>query len=328
MSGEQAHNAKAPSRWARLRNSRGFHDIRLYLIFVGVAAVFWLILALNDDAQADFDVRVEVTGKPDSVTFINEPPAIIHVSVRDKGSALFRRHFMSKPVLHLDFREYAHNGHFRVSRAALSSGVKAIFGTQAVVGVTSADSISTAYSTRPARVVPIKVRADLTTALGKVVNGGPQPEVKSVQLFSAHDNIDTITAVYTEPIVKRDLVDPRIVDVALHPIPGVRMIPDRVRVRIPVEPLENRKAFVPVRVYNVPIGEKLALFPAKVEVNYLVPMSHGDEVGGFNVSVNYLDIVAGSKRLPVDLIKPLPRGVESASIEVDSIEFTIIRDGF
>ena len=70
--------------------SSAFRKMLTFLVFVVIAALFWFIMALNDSAQDDFEVRVAITNVPDSVTFINLPPQKIHVMVRDQGVNLWR----------------------------------------------------------------------------------------------------------------------------------------------------------------------------------------------------------------------------------------------
>ena len=59
-----------------LRSSRG-KDVLTYLMFVAVAFVFWVFMSLDTEMQRDFDVPVEISEIPDSVTLIGQPPALI-----------------------------------------------------------------------------------------------------------------------------------------------------------------------------------------------------------------------------------------------------------
>ena len=59
---------------AALRSNRG-KDVLLYLLFVAVAFVFWVFMALDTERQRDFDVPFELQEIPDSVTMIGQIPA-------------------------------------------------------------------------------------------------------------------------------------------------------------------------------------------------------------------------------------------------------------
>lgn len=120
-----ADNLQGHSLKERVRHFLGaagkFKSLWQYLMFVALAGLFWVIMALNDDVQSDFTVQVEIIGVPDSVTFITEPPGAITVSVRDKGTLLLRRRFMSDPIIRIPFSEFASANRLRVSPSALMS---------------------------------------------------------------------------------------------------------------------------------------------------------------------------------------------------------------
>jgi len=309
-----------------MRTSGRLRDLCLFAGFVFVAAVFWCILTLNEDAQTDFEVRVKIVGVPDSVTLITDPPERVHVSVRDRGSHLLRMMLLHEAEVKLNFSEYAADGTLRVTPRAMLTHIRAIFGQGAAVSILSTDSICIPYTSAPGKLVPVRVVTDVSTALGKVVSGNAHSSVRQVKLFARREVLDTITYVCTEPIVRRNVSDPFTVSVRLSPMRGVRMEPATVEVTVPVEPLENRRVLVPVSQINVPKGESIVLFPDKVEVRYLVPMSRGEIIpSAFSVLADYRRISSPTaQRMPV-VIGPLPHGVANATLATDSVEFTIIR---
>ncbi|MCM1005477.1 MAG: hypothetical protein NC402_04195 [Prevotella sp.] len=321
-----------PSIWRKMRNwivaAGKLKSLWQYLLFVILAGVFWLVMALNDQAQSDFTVKVEITGVPDSVTFISNPPTQFNVTVRDKGTLLFRRKFMEQPIVRISFSEFTSSNKLRVSSSAVMSRLRAIFGTDASINVTSVDSISVEYTTSPGKVVPIRVDADVTAALGKVVNGSPKLNISKATLYSVGNLVDTVTYVTTMPVVRRNLSDPCKLNVAIRPIKGVRIEPATVEVTIPVEPLENRKVMVPIEAVGVPDNESVSFFPQKVEVTYLVPMSAREDipVSDFKVVADYTDVAASASDKVNIKILSLPKAVSSATVSHDSVEYTIIRN--
>ena len=97
--------------------SSAFRKMLTFLVFVVIAALFWFIMALNDSAQDDFEVRVAITNVPDSVTFINLPPQKIHVMVRDQGVNLWRNGILVRPAVEINFRDFSNDGRFIVRRS-------------------------------------------------------------------------------------------------------------------------------------------------------------------------------------------------------------------
>ncbi|MDE6842931.1 MAG: hypothetical protein K2J24_05340 [Muribaculaceae bacterium] len=314
-------------RWESMKASGSLHNLAVFVVFVAVATMFWLILALNDDSQDSFDTRLVISNIPDSVTFITDPPTQLHVSVRDRGTNLLRTGVMRHPVVNFNFRDYASGGVMRISHSDIVAALKATFGTTAQIASVSVDSLRLAYTTGKGKRVPVVVSADIVPAPGNVLAGPPSSEQKSVHVYAADRSVlDTLTRVFTDRIVRRGIEDPTDVTVPLHQVQGVRMVPDKVKVHIAVEPLIAKESLVSVTAQHVPAEESLLLFPSKVTVRYFVPMSKfSDYEPEFEIVVDYNDITRiHSNRLPVKLQRS-PKGAVNAELRQDSVEYTIVR---
>lgn len=309
-----------------MKARNGFRKFLTYLIFVGVAAIFWFILALNDNIQDDFDVKIKVTNVPDSVTFISFIPRNVHVLVRDKGTSLWRTAIFQTPEVEFNFNEFASDGVFYISRGELSSGVKKAFGQSANVISVSLDSIRVDYTTLPPRRVPVEVNMDLTAAIGKVISSRPQVDPSGVQIYSSREGLDTITRVVTETLRAQNLEESKTYTVKLRKIPGVRIIPEEVKVNVEVEALIRREVTVPIQIDNLPEGVDILLFPSTAKVEYYVPMSKfGSADENIDVRVNYKDVESGDKRLPLHLGHHSKEIVNSRILD-SSVEYTMVRN--
>lgn len=314
-------------RWRGMRGSQGFRNFVLFLAFVAVSTLFWLILKLNDSVTRTFDVALRIENVPDTVTFITDPPAEFHVTLRDKGTNILRSGIVRRPQMSLNFREYAGKGTFRVSQADLLSTLKARFGNSAQIASISLDSLNLTYSTAKGKRVPVVVVADVTSAPGSVISEVPSAIQRSAMIYSNTTVTDTITRVYTEKILRRNLSETTEIEVKLRPIPSVKIVPSSVMVRIPVEPLVKKESMVTVQAENVPEGENLLLFPSKVQVVYYVPMTlFSSDLVPVDVTVDYRDLKrTPGDRIPVRL-KSAADYVASPELRTDSVEYTLIRN--
>lgn len=321
----QEWKQRIAASWKRFSSSGSLRNILLFIPFLAIAAVFWLIVSLDDDLQKEYSVRIEVTNVPDSVTFIVDPPAYLRVNVRDRGTKMMSRAFTGAPVLKIDFRNFSHNGVMRVAPATMQSYLRNIFGSTAQILSTSPDSIRVDYTASAAKEVPVVVSADILPEIGKTIGGRIMVTPARVKVYSGSAITDTLQCVYTYPIVRRNLSSPLKLRISLKPIPGCRIEPSQVTVDIPVEPLENRSIIVPVTAINVPVTESLMVYPRTVKVSYLVPMSVPDIVeDDFKVVVDYTDVRRyDGKDIPLRL-HTLPSQVVSATMECDSVEYTVI----
>lgn len=316
-------------KWKEIKSTSTFHDAILFIIFVGVSAVFWFILALNDSAQDNFNVKIHITNLPDSVTFISDIPEKMHVSVRDKGNELWRNGVLKRPTIHIDFREFSDDGVFRFSHSDMLSALKGVFGSTAQITSLSLDSLRLLYTTRPGRKVPIVVNSRIYPASGNIMDGLPYTTPTSVFVYGSDKTLDTIKFVTTELVEMRNLSESAKTSVAIQKIPGVRIMPSEVDLNVPIEPLVRKEAMVSITPINVP-EEKvtLLLFPSKVPVSYYVAMSHlnDDEDSNIELVVDYDKISEiSSGKLPVELIR-YPDRLQNLTLNTDSVEYAIVKN--
>lgn len=187
-------------RWNAIRETSGFKNSMLFLVFVAVSALFWFILALNDSAQDHFNVRVNISNMPDSVTFISDVPDKIHVTVRDKGTNLWRNGYLKSPSVNIDFKEYSSDGILRYSYSDLQSALKETFGGNAQITSLSIDSIQLVYTTNPGKRVPVMVNCQVFPASGTTLEGNIKSSPASVYVYGPKKITDTIHSVTTETV--------------------------------------------------------------------------------------------------------------------------------
>lgn len=313
-------------QWEIVKSSKGFHNGLLYLVCVGIASMFWLIMALNDSVTRNLNIGFRVVNVPDTVTFINDPPSTFHITVRDKGSILLRTGLMKNQDLSFNFKDFSDNGIFRLSHTDIMSGLKTIFGASVQIQSCSLDSLRLKYTTNRGKRVPIVVSVDVSAASGYIISGPPIPEVRAVTVFASREMLDTLTRVYTSLMVKRNLSKTTEIQVKMNPISGAKLVPDKIHVTIPVEPLVSKESLVTVEADGVPNGEQLLIFPPKVPVSYFVPMSLFNENDiPIEVKVNYEDIFKTNKdKIPVKL-SFYPDYIMNPELKTDSVEYSVVK---
>lgn len=312
--------------WLKVRTSGQFRNVLLFLVFVAVSALFWCILALNDSVTETFTVRVQLENVPDSVTFINQPPQTMHVTLRDKGTNILRSGVLKHPQININFRDYSDRGIFRMSKTDLNTVLKATFGNGIQIIATSLDSLRCYYTDSPGKRVPVRIMADVTASSGNIIAGQPVPKQRGVRIYSYGDETDTISQVVTEVLKKRDLSQTEMFEVRIRPIPGIRIVPPEIDVQINVEPLVHKEGYVTIESRGVPQGESLMLFPNRVPVSYYVPMSKfNDTEVPISVTVDYADTgLTRTNQIPVRLGN-VPDYVVNPEIKADSVEYTLVK---
>lgn len=320
---------EARAKWKKLKSTSSFHNAVVFLIFVAISTLFWLILALNDSVQDNFNVRVQITNVPDSVTFISDIPERVHVNVRDKGTNLWRSGFMRHPSMQIDFKEYASGGLLRFSREDIMAALKATFGTTAQITSVSVDSLRFVYTDNKGKRVPVVVNSRIFPASGSTLEGKVKAVPSSVYVYGEKEVTDTIHRVVTGLLDIRDVKETTTKEVALRKIKGVRIIPSVVKVTVPIEPLVRKQTMVTITPVNVPADESLLLFPSKVPVEYYVAMSRlgDDDDASIEIQVDYNDITRTNKgdKLPVMVVR-YPERFCNLSLKSDGVEYTIVKE--
>lgn len=305
-------------------SARG-REVGLFLLFLVVAYVFWLLLTLNNEYQEDIEVPISIVNVPDSVTFVSEVPSAVKVSVRDKGSVLIRHKMGGNKPMKLEWQDYSStNSKFMMGRVDLGARLRDYFGASSQIVTVVPDSIRINYTTEPGRKVPVLVKADVNASLGNVINGPITIDTDSVMLFSVNDLPKGVNSVETIPIVRSNLSDTSHITVRIDPIPGVRIVPDRVTITVPVEPLIARRQMARITVKDCPAGKGLLTFPSQVEVSYLVPMSdYNSEPFDIKAFVSFDDAVRSTtSKVPVRL-SLIPELYRNVSVSPDSVEYII-----
>ncbi len=297
----------------------------VFLIFVGISALFWFILTLNDNVSAGVDVKINITNVPDSVVFIQDPPKILHVNLRDKGTSLLRNGIMRSATLNINFKDYASGGELVFGKNDLMVSLKSTFGSSAQINTIGRDSIYLTYSTAPGKRVPIKIDAKVSPAVGFIA-GTPTAATKSVLIYSSDDRIDTIKQVKTKLLTKRGLSETTTMEVEFRSIAGVKIVPSSIKVTIPVEPLVAKTSVVEVQPINIPAGNSVLLYPVNVEVAYYSPLSHFEsENDNIIVVADFATSTSPtSDKVGIKLVSSAPY-LKNVELKTDSVEYTLVK---
>ncbi|MCM1163953.1 MAG: YbbR-like domain-containing protein [Muribaculaceae bacterium] len=306
---------------AALRSRRG-KNVLLYLLFLAVAFVFWIFMSLDTERQRDFELPLELQEVPDSVTLIGQMPQTLAVSVKGKDSQLLRYSWGKQSTIKFKWNENASDDILLISHTRLETRLRDYFGANVQIASFRPDSIRISYTTQPGVKVSLNIQADIHPNLQYIVSGPIKANVDSVTLYSATDIPHSLRMVSTEPLVKSGLKDTARFEVKVKPIDGIRIIPDKVTVTVPIEPLISRKRAVRIETFNVPDGKSLVTFPSMIEVSYLVPMSSYNDDYPIKAFVDYNDTRLPGNKIPVSL-SAIPSLYRNVSKSIDNVEYII-----
>lgn len=308
-----------------IHSSRG-KDVLIFLLFLCVSYVFWVIMSLNDDAQRDLDVRLEINDVPEGTTFISEVPRSLQVNVRDKGTVLAGYIWNGVPTLRLRYDELTHyplKDRVALSEQDLQARVRALFPSTAQVGGIRPDSLSFIVTDRPGSTAIVLPEVQAVASPQCVISGPITVSPDTVTVYSARHLAASPRSVKTMTVSRTDLTDTLVVEVRIHPESGTRIEPDRVTVTIPVEPLIAKKRTVPVTLLHGTSTSThgVVMFPSQVTVSYLLPMSlYSSENAVITVNADFRQ--RSGTKIPLT-VGAVPDYYQGVSLSTDSIEYLI-----
>ena len=303
-----------------LRSAKG-RNVVLYLMCVCVAFLFWIFLSLDNEVQRDYEIPVEIDNIPDSVVIIGSVPRTINAMVQAKGSQLIRFWGGRTPVLKLKFNDYATPDRtFEMSKMKIDSRLREYFGQAAQIISVRPDSIYAPFTTSPGKVLPLKINLDVKASLQSIISGEIISDFDSVKVYSDSEIPSGLHQIETELGSASELKDTTVFDLKIKQLPGMRIIPERVKVTVPVEPLISKRRMVPIEVTNLPEGSQLVTFPSSVEVSYLVPMSAFNDDYPLKVTIDASKIDLSKPKTKV-LPSLTPDHYHNVTFHPDSVEY-------
>lgn len=315
-----------------LRKTRDFllsaksREFFVYLLFVFIAAGFWLLQTLDNEYETEVSIPVRLRGVPDNVVITSEPVSEITVRVHDKGTALLNYMFAQRfyPVT-LDFEEnLSHDNHVALPTSTFLRSIGSQLGSAARIVSIQPDTLEYYYSEGQAKKVPVMFSGR--------VSGGRQYYVSdtlftpdSVLVYAVPSVFDTIDTAHTENIDYGQIEDTLHADVRLVAGRGVKFVPDAVKLTLPVDIYTEKTVDVPIEGINFPADKALRAFPSKVKVTFQVPMSLYKDITAedFHILVSYEELVAlGNAKYTVHLRRQ-PQRINRIRLNPSQVDFII-----
>lgn len=261
-------------------------DLLVFGLFVGLAFIFWWGRAMSSPRDMDIQIPIIYTGIPEQVVFEQSLPQTLTISVRDNGKQL--RHLAHQHLsLHLNLSHYlsTEEGNITLSADILRPKLQdLLLGSTTVLQITP-ETIESAFYVQQTKMVPVVMRALVTTASQHQLDGAIQIIPSQVQLFGNQEAIDTIHSILTDSIHITQLRDSIRLTANLIAPKAIRLHPTSVDVICKAEQFTEKSFKLAIQTMNVPIGKRMQLFPQQAEVVVRVGMSHFAEVQAEDLQV-------------------------------------------
>lgn len=312
--------------------SRIDQKILVYLIFVGIATVFWFFNKLGNNFTTTISYPVRYANMPRNKVLVNDLPQNLKLNVNALGYKLLIYKLSPPPypvVINLeDYLNQINNPNFkqfklqtRYTREEINEQMPNNIEVLDILP----DTISFQFANIIEKKVPIKAHVQLSFDQQCMLNGAITFKPDSVTVKGPHTIIDTLSGIYNKYQSFSGLNKPLQRNVALQEIKKIKIDKKRVVMTLPVSKFTETSFRVPITPVNVPDSLDLKTFPRYVKVSGLVALNDYDKINAndFRFEVDYMDIekLLGQK-LGVKLIVA-PSNIKSVNYHPESVEFIL-----
>ena len=302
----------------------------VFLFFLFLSGIFWLMSTLNETFEQEILLPAQVTGVPHNVVLTSAQTQDVRVVVRDKGWVIMRYLYDEKrKPIGIPFRSYDHgNGRGIVNPADTRRLIEQSLEASSKIVTIKPERLEFSYNNGQRKRVPVlwagRVIPDQLYFISQVTYSSD-----SVDIYASREKLDSIRAIYTEPLNYVNFRDTLQVDCKLTHPSDVKVVPDQVRVIFHTDVLtEETIENVPVKCINLPEGKVLRTFPAKVQVHFVAGVSqirslHPED---FIVVADYNEIQEKQSETCKIYLQHVPHGVSRATLSQKEVDYVIEDD--
>jgi len=303
------------------------NDLLVFLIFFVVVFFYWYLVSMGEEHETKFTFDVVLKHVPSDVIVTEVPAEKLTIVVRDKGEKILgyrtRRTFRQLTV---DCRNYRPvNGHVVITDTSLDELLGNVLSSSAHILSISPDTIQYYLAPSVGRRLPVRLTGSVTADVSHVI-GSQTLNPDSVTVFAPKAVLDTMTCVYTEPVVLDNLAD-SVSSLVTFVVPqrGMLFDPETARLSVQVTPFVEKSFELPVQGWLMPRDVMVKTFPSKASVTFQVSLEQFYNItpDQFQLVVNYTELTAddgGKARL--QLVQQ-PEGIRSITISPAEVDYVI-----
>ena len=147
-----------------------------------------------------------------------------------------------------------------------------------------------------------------------------------MDVYTSNEKLDSITAIYTEPLNYVGFRDTLRVGAKLSHPKDVKVVPEQIRIGFYTDLLtEESLDGVPIKAVNMPPGKVLRTFPSKVMVRFVTGVTQFRTLrpDDFTVIVDYNEITQNNSDKCNIYLQTVPQGISRATLSLKQVDYLI-----
>lgn len=302
-------------------------EFLIFLFFLVLSGIFWLMMTLNETYEKELPVAIRLTGVPGNVVMTTDLTDTVRVTVRDKGFVLVS--YMSshdpKPIT-LNFNSYANKqtGHGQVPAADIQKLVRQQLYSSSVITGIKTDGLSFNFNYGERRSISVKLIGNVVPARNYYL-AHTQLSPEKVTVYASRSTLDSLKEIPTEYVNITNFDDTVCQMVKLKNIPGVKVVPETVKLTLLVDILTEESIDVPITTINKPSNLTIRTFPNHVKVTFTVGSRQFRLVkpSDFQVVIDYHEVMAHPSDKCRLHLRAKPNIVSNAHLEMSQVDYLI-----
>lgn len=263
----------------------------VFLSFLIFSTLLWFLYKASHLQDLKVTVPIQYVGIPNNIEIVNKLPKTLTVHFKDKGTALFT--YILNPDLppfKVDLTgQFTGSGRISLPTSKYEGQIfTQLKPTASQIHITP-DSLLIAYYSLYKKTVPVRFYGSILPAQQYILTHGISVYPNRMEVYGDKKSLDTLQAVYTEPIRLKEVKDSVDAEFYLKTIRGIHLSQPKIKVHAAVELFTEKVLEIPVTSINVPEQYLLRTFPATVRVMCIVGMSHFKTLTPANIQavINY-----------------------------------------
>ncbi len=285
-----------------------FRRSLVFFFFLFLAFGFRVLQSMGEDYTYTYNIPITFKNIPEDAVVTNDLPSSIQVTIAAKGSTMFKYSYgKSFSAIEIDVTTMQKT---KKEYIVTSENIKTEIRKQLLKGTGLSniipDNIHIYYALEENKEIPVRIDFHITTANQCMQSGDAISDPAFIKVYAPKSVLDTLNEATTILFEGKDLKDTVHKKIALRKITGVKFVPDKVDILIPIEEFTEKTIEIPIQGINVPKNFTLRIFPAKVNVSFFVVLSKFNSITAkdFQATIDYTETGKdGNGKLKINLSK-------------------------
>lgn len=302
-------------------------EFLIFVFFLVLSGIFWLMMTLNETYEKELPIAVRLSGIPGNVVMTSELSDTVRVTVRDKGFMLLSYMSSNQPTsITLNFNTYANKQtlHGQVPLADIQKQVRQKLYSSTSITSIKADALSFNFNYGERKNVGVSLIGNVVPAKNYYLSH-VQLTPEKVTVFASKHKLDSLKDVQTEYVNITNFDDTVRSTVRIKKIPGVKVVPETVRLTLLVDILTEESINVPITTVNKPSNLTIRSFPNHVKVTFSVGTRQFRNVkpSDFQVVIDYNEIAAHPSDKCKLHLRTKPSIVSNVRLDMTQVDYLI-----